>query len=388
MKVCLINPPQSELFQPRAYIPLGLAYIGAMLQKSEINVNLLNLADAKQPFYIQFPKADYYLITCTTATLHSVKELVPRLKSKGVVLVGGSHPSVCPQETYMATNADAVVTGEAEYLVKEIVTGKIEPRPIMDAGYIKDLDALPFPARNLFSSTDIVDTTGIHGCDIGVRATTIISSRGCPYNCAFCCRNHPMFSVFRFRSAENVKEELEYLKAQYNIEHVRFVDDCFTVYKRGLIKLCQEIKELNLTWVCITRADRIDSEMLTAMKMAGCLEAHVGVETGSNQLLKLMNKNETAEDCLRAIKEIKKHGIRVKVYLMYGYPGETEEDRQQTIDLMKKAKPDKFTLSRFTPLPGSEIRKKILNEKGRTWFYPDENLGWREFREKIEESIK
>lgn len=365
-----------------------MAYIGAVLLESGVEVKVLNLADVRDPSLGLIPDADYFGVTCVSATLPFVKRLVPILKEKGTVILGGPPASVLPQKTYEDLKPDIVMMGEAEFLLEKLVTGKITPSPIMDAGYIKNLDILPFPARHLFSPEDVVDLTGIHGCAPGKPATTINSSRGCPYHCRFCCRKHLMFRIHRFFSAGYVKNELETLIEQYGIAHVRFIDDCFTVNRNRILKLCKELESLNLTWVCITRADRIDEVMLKAMKSAGCIETHIGVETGSNRLLKLMNKRETAHHCLHAIKMIKKQGIRAKVYLMYNYLGETPRDREETIRLMEKAKPDKFTLSCFIPIPGSDTYETVISSDERTWFYPNGLAGWRQFKKQIEEAIK
>jgi len=383
MKVLLINPPQAQLRQPHAYFPLGLGYLGAVLKESNVEVEGLNLAD-QDLRSVSFPDADYYGISCVDATVDSVRQLTKVLKVKGKVVVGGPYPSVSPNEAYETLKPNVVIAGEAEYLFRNLVSGKAKPLPVMDAGFIKNLDALPFPDRSLFRSS-VVDVSGIHGCGKGVKATTIVSSRGCPFQCRFCCRNHPMFRVHRFRSAENVAEEISFLIHHHGISHLRFVDDCFTLNKLRTLKLCGEIKKYDITWVCITRSDKVDKELLEAMQDAHCTEVHIGVETGSNRLLKIMNKQETTNTYLKAIKMIKDSGIKVKTYLIYGLPTETQADRESTLKFLKKAKPDKFTLSHFAPLSGSGF--SCNPHKQNTWFYPDNDRGWQVFKARIQEAI-
>ncbi len=385
MKTCLVQPPQTELYQPKSYISLGLAYIGAVLENSGVEVELLNLANENR-LYRQYPEADWYGITCMTATYEVTRKLVNILKGKGLVAVGGPHATVMPRETYQDMKPDVVIAGEAELLFSDLVKNNVVVKPIIDAGIIKNLSSLPFPARHLYPTEDVVDTTGIHGQEKGVRATTVITSRGCPYHCQFCCKNHPMYTQYRYRNELDVKQELLFLKKTYCIEHVRFIDDEFTVNRSRTIKLMDAIESLDLTWVCITRADSLDQDLLEKMKEAGCVEVHIGVETGSDRLLKLMNKQTTSKVILKAIKTIKEAGIRVKTYLMFDYPEETEEDRDKTVKLIREAKPDRFTLSKFTPLPGSAIYKP---HQSRRWFYPDEeDPQYLEYKERIVEASK
>lgn len=396
MKVLLINPPQRELLQPRAYIPLGLAYIGAILEKNNIEVQALQLADTpiKKIDKSTFPHADWYGITCATSTLPATIKISRLLRSKGErVVIGGIHPSILPYETLWKTGACFVITGEGEHVFRNLVTdGCKTQNPVIDGDIIKDLDELPLPARHLFNPSDVIDTTGIHGCEKGIKATTIISSRGCPYNCSFCTKQHKMFRMYRFRSADSIIMELRHLIDEYGIQHVRFVDDIFTLNKRRVIKLCEAIKDLEITWINITRADHVDEEMLKCMKEAGCIETHIGVESGSQRILKLMNKNETSETIIKTSEKIKKAGIKLKVYLMYNFPTETDEDRFQTINLIKKIKPDKFTLSRFIVLVGSDVwanpRKYGATTTKNKWFYPDKDRKWLEFKKSIEEAVK
>lgn len=192
-----------------------------------------------------------------------------------------------------------------------------------------------------------------------------------------------MFQRYRYRHENLVSRELIKLKQDYGIEHVRFVDDEFTLDKDRTIRLMHKIKSLNITWVCITRADSLDRALIKQMKKAGCVEIHIGVETGSDRLLQLMNKQTKTAVLLHAIKIIKEQGIKVKTYLMYDYPDETDQDRAETIAFIRRAKPDKFTLSRFTPLPGSAL----FSASSSSWFYP-EDAKYVEYKKRLEEACK
>jgi len=341
---------------------------------------------------VEIPDADWYGITCVSATYNPVVELCKFIDGK--IVVGGVHPTVEPEQTLKDTGADFVVTGEGDYVFRDLVSSRIEPKGrILDGGVIEDLDSLPFPARHLFPYDEVVNLDGILGCEKGVAASSIITARGCPYRCSFCVKGHEMFSRFRYRSTENIIAELTLLVEDYGVQHVRILDDTFTLIKKRVLDLCAEIKNLGITWASITRADHVDDEMLHSMKNSGCIEVNIGVETGSKRLLKLMNKNETVETYIKASEKIRKAGLLFKPFLMYDFPTETREDREATLELVRKIKPDKFTLSKFTLLPGSDMwtspEEYGITQVHQSYFYPDEkDPGWMSFKEEISRVVE
>ena len=385
MKVVFVYPPQPQLLQPMAYVPLGIGYMGAVLEEAGVEVEAVNLAAYESIEDAEYPDADYYGVSCVSATHHVAEQIVDSLKGRGTVVLGGAHPSVEPDKVRASSKADIVVTGEAEYLMRDIVLGVKTPQPLMDAGYIRDLDTLPYPARHLFPRDNVIDYTGIHGQEKGVPATTVITSRGCSYACLFCCKSLKMLSRYRYRSPSNTVGELRQIMDNYGVEHVRFVDDEFTLNMGNTMKLMKAMRGLELTYVCITRVDALNRELVREMKMSGCVEIHVGVETGSDKLLRLMNKQTTSKDLLDGVKMMKSEGMRVKTYLMTRFPGETEEDREATIRWVREAKPDKLTLSVFTPLPGSEIAESIPSGSP-VWYYRDNDEEFLQYRARLMEA--
>lgn len=375
--VCLINPPQTQLYQPLAYIPLGLAYIAAVLEDNGFSVVVDNLANSSIGCVSD---ADIYGITCATSTYDEVVKISKALKHDDKrVVVGGIHPSIFPEETLHECGCDHVVIGDGEYSFLDILNG-VQSDPFIIREPTHNLDDLPFPARHLFDN--VVDTTGIHGQPANEKATTMITSRGCPYNCSFCCKTLETRTP-RSRSPENIITEIHQIIDDYGIEHIRFVDDVFTLSKKRVMKLCDLMqKETDITWICITRADLIDDELLSTMCAAGCVEVHIGAESGSQRILDRMNKRTTVETNFKAIQKIKNAGILAKIYLMYGYPGETIEDIDDTKRFFIAAKPDKFTLSRFSFTPGSAIWRTPPS-----WFYPDDDSNYSVFRKELEEII-
>jgi len=372
-RVCLINPPQEALREPTAYIPLGLAYLATCLEAEGIEVEIVNLAAG----HISLPEAKFYGITCQAATLEAATETVRNIRKafpNAFIAVGGAQASAYPHQVLNYTQADLVIMGEAEHLLPQLVKGGMEPDRIVNAGIITDLDALPIPKREYFSFGHVVNLTGIHGSKL--PSTTVMATRGCPYNCRFCCRGHPMFTRFRTRAPELIRQELEYLKKDYGVKHIRFVDNCFTANRQYTLALCDTIRRLDMTFIAITRTNLVDRELLEALKKAGCVQLDFGIESGSQRLLDLMNKGVTVETNAQAIHLAHEIGIQVKAFLMMGYPGETENDRLNTLEFLKQTQPDDFTLSVYHPFDAIG-----------SYFYPDSNIEFQSFRAKVRESI-
>ena len=379
IKIALVNPPQPELREPLAYPPLGICYLAAVAEK-KYECRIDNLADGVR----ELDYADVFGITCSTACVPNVSEVVQQIRvdyPDSIIMVGGSHPTVAPSDAAERLDVDYVISGEGEPLMSKLHTLKRQSKPvIIDTGYVKDLDVLPPPARHLLDVNTVVNLTGIHGSD--KPSTTISSSRGCPYRCSYCCKGHPMYCVLRLRSPENILRELEYLKRECGVEHVRFVDDTFTFDKHRTIAVANGIKDLDMTFICMTRADKIDDEVASTLSGV-CTQVQLGIETASPRLLKMMNKGETVREYRQAMSALTDAGVPIKALLIMNYPTETEEDRATTLKFLSEFKPATFNLSWFTPLPGSGIKWS-----GETnFFYPDENERWMKYREQIQEAI-
>lgn len=389
MNISLINPPQSALRDPLAYVPLGLAYIGAALLHNGFDVkaeNLANTIDIK----FKYGHSDVYIITYSSATRYGVKntcEYIRKTYPESKIILGGPHPTVSPYNVFGDIYGDTIITGEAEEFIIEYLNNDYYDdmsiyhddthihhggMTIYNAGIIENLDSLQFPARKLFNYNNVVNKSGIHGCEKGILSTTMISSRGCNYKCSFCCHNHMMYSKWRSRSAENISKEIISLKEDYGIKHIRFVDDCFTFNRDRIKKICKNTKELDISFMCITRADICGIDMLKMLKDGGCTTIDIGVESGSNRLLNMMNKRESVEQMKKCIIDAKNIGLKTKVFLQYNLPYETEEDIQKTMDFLRECKPDYYTLSKFVPLPGSDWEDNS-GKRYSEWFYDDED---------------
>jgi len=378
LEISLVNPPNLQLREPNAFIPLGLAYLGSSLIKQGFkNTRVDNLIEKKE---INMKHADIFGIYYPSNSKDKIIKISKYIRQnfpESKIILGGPHPTVAPLETMKTTNPDTVVGGEAELFLPKLV--KKFQRGIYDAGIIRNLDCLPFPARHLFEKKAVVNETGIHGSY--KPSTTVITSRGCPYKCSFCCKNHDMYIKFRYRSAENVFLELKELVASYGIEHVKFIDDCFTLIPQRVKKICEYTKKLGITFVCTTRADQTTDKILHYLKQGGCTTVSIGVESASPRLINLMNKNETVQQMKKCIINAKKIGLKTKVFLQYGLPTETDEDINLTLSFLKDTKPEEYRLSKFTPLNGSEW--EIFLEEKMGSFYPDDDIERSKLMEKI-----
>ena len=391
MKIALIFPP--NIYQTKQSMPpLGIAWLAAVLREngfSEVslidsianhysNLEIIELLREKRP--------DIIGISFGTQIRFSAFELAKMIKANfpNVPLVaGGPHPTLCSQD--ILTNIpdiNIICRGEGEYsflnLVKEIdkkgnlknvkgISFRDTENQIIHTPnemLIKDLDRLPFPARDLLPMEKYEQRTTLSK----KRCTNIMSSRGCPYHCVFCSVSEQWGHQIRYRSPKNVVDEIEYLLKDYPfLQAIRFFDDVFTMDKNRVMEICREIikRRLNIVWECEARANTIDEEMVRAMKQAGCEFIDLGIESGSDRILKNIKKGITVQQAIAAAKIIKKAGIGLKIFIMHSLPGETYEDIKKTVFLSRylchKVGVEGATQGITIIYPGTELEKIAKN---------------------------
>jgi anaerobic magnesium-protoporphyrin IX monomethyl ester cyclase len=218
---------------------------------------------------------------------------------------------------------------------------------------INDLDVLPFPARHLVP----FDSYGASKEQTG----GIITSRGCVYNCNYCSSSLIMGKKFRSRSPDNVVDEIEELIDQYQINDIGFMDDTFMLNKRRANDIANEIKarDLDLSFVASSRVDSVNQSLLQNLKNSGLKTIYYGVESGSQRILDLMKKGITLKQAEDAVKSAKNVDLEVLTSFILGYPGETEEDMNKTIDFSTKLDSDYSQYSILTPFPGTPIYNEL-----------------------------
>lgn len=293
------------------------------------------------------------------------------------IIIGGPHVSSLGKETMLKfSEFDFAVQGEGELTLVELLEAidqqkdlatvhgilyrehqelKVTPERVIQ----KALDHLPMPAWDLLPDFPRNYNPAVYDFP-SQPVATFSASRGCPFHCKFCDTSTFGASV-RAYSSEMVYQIMKHLKDQYGVKHVIFVDDLFLASKRRTEMLCHLLleKPLNMTWSCCARVDTVKPDILKLMKQAGCWEISFGLETGSNELLKKMDKVAEVEKSEQAVKWASEAGIRTKGLFMLGYPGENQQTIQETKDFIRRIPMTIMNLSKFTPYPGSPIYREL-----------------------------
>lgn len=398
MKVLLIFPNLSDLsvdrrmidqwkFQLRGvYVPLGLAYIAAALEQAghtvafiDANAEFLSMSGLEKRVRSFCP--DIVGLYCATLMINKarkVAQLVKNVDPNIVTVVGGPHLSDYPEMTIEFPEFDIGVIGEGEITICEVVSTiqrKDDLSNIKGVIFKNNSDIVKTPSRNYISNLDAISLPSWHLLPLHKygdvltktnKYATMMTSRGCPFKCIFCSPQCRLGRKFRYRSPENILEEILALKNNFGIEEICFYDDTFTVNKKRIMKLCSQMIDgkIKIKWECKTRVDLVDDELLKKMASAGCYRIRYGIESGDNHILRNLNKGITIEQIEDAVAMTKKYNIEVFGYFMLGCPGDTIETMGKTLHLSKQLKIDyaNFNIMSIRP-PGSELfRWAVENE--------------------------
>ncbi len=356
MKVTLISPPSPFLIDQKAFPPLGLLYVAGFLEQNGIDIIVADLADKETELenaLESYIDSNIYGITSTSPQYPQalkILKILRRRNPKARVVIGGAFPSSLPDKC-IHDGFDFVIAGEGEKAMLKLITNieKEYSPSIIRASYIQELDTIPIPARHL---VDIRSFS--YNIDDG-QGTTLITSRGCPYECSFCSKEVWRRGT-RFHSTDHVITELEHIINKYEFKHFLFLDDTITIRRKRLLELCSRMETLDIKWRCYARTTTT-REMLIAMKKAGCVEIGVGVESGSQKILDIADKQETVEQNAAFVELCKQVGITANVFIMIGLPGETYETVEETRRWMERVRPDKFGFNIFMPYAGTPVYK-------------------------------
>jgi len=349
LNIVLVILEDTHSFNPTVYPPLGLLYIASELEQQH-NVSIYDLRD--NPIE-NIPNADVIACSATTSQSKRLKEIAPILKEKSkLTIVGGSYASWTPED--IKPYFDCVVIGEGEGVINYIIDNNYKGIINAKDYNLKDINSICFPARHLLPKNRILSTElwGGYRFENDIPATTLITSRGCPWKCSFCA-NIPQ--KVRYRTPENIIKEIENIITDYNCYHFRFLDDNFIMNVPRLRELCNMLAPLNIHFRCSGRSDLITEEICSLLQLGGCNEIGFGVESCDDSVLKIINKNETVDDHEKAIIMVKKYNIKSKVFFMSGLPGETWETIKKNKEFIERVKPDKWFCTLFTPYPGCDV---------------------------------
>ncbi|MFH1641566.1 MAG: radical SAM protein [Nanoarchaeota archaeon] len=375
MRIALIFPPYPNV--RNYFMPLGIAYLASVLEKGGHTVKIFDFAlithfnikkHLRHVFNFKPNLIGFSVQTFTYKTAIKISHYIKKKKPELPIVFGGPHPTYYPEKVIKEARIEYVIYGEGEYSFRELAdvlenkgkfskikglvykeNGKIiknSKRPL-----INNLDELPFPARHLFQTKKYFD---------GKKKAMIITSRGCPYNCIYCCKG--IFgNRFRQRSPKDVIAEIKSVKNRYKIDKFFFIDELFTFDKNFITKLCNEIIRihLNIKWEALSRVDTVDLSLLEKMKEAGCNKIHYGIESGDPAVLKKINKNINLGQIKNAIKLTKQVGIKTDAYFILGLPGDNIDSMGKTIDLAYHLSLDNRNFSLATALPGNYLWEKL-----------------------------
>ncbi len=400
MKVLLVNPPSPEntrvsrglmggfgmaVNKDLVYPPLNLAYVAAALRQKGCEVRILDaealdlrpedvVAEAEAEG--KKGKIDLVGLDSSTTTIEGDLALAARLaKSLGAKsFTLGAQVTNTSDSVLSLEGLDFVLRDEVEGTICELVDalaagggkdaiaavkglswrtpeGGITHNPPREK--ITDLDALPFPARDLLPNERyrIPDMSG--------PMTTVQSSRGCPIDCTYCGYTLSQGRRFRGRSAENVLAELVEIRRKYGVKNIVFRDPLFSANKQRIHDLCEGIlrEKLDIEWQCETAIKCLDEKLLEAMRKAGCVSISFGVETADPDLGKKYSnsKIQSPEHALKVVSAARALGIRTRAFFMLGFPEETRDQMRKTVDLALRLDPDSAQFTSVTPYPGTPM---------------------------------
>jgi len=387
MDMLLINPyDENAVKNGLGFIspPLNLMYLGGALEEASYDVGIID-DDLEQLGYSKISKIISKLspkvvgLTATTSTIKNSLEYVKLIKKilpDSLTVIGGPHTTFMPVDTIKSSKElDCVVIGEGEKTIVEIADNFIDRNKgladvkgiaFRDNGnvivnpqqeLIKDLDSVPFPARHLVPFESYSTTKE--------KSSDMVTSRGCVFSCGYCSSSLIMGRKFRTRSPENVVDEVEYLIEKYKLEKIAFMDDTFMLNKRRANAIADEINNrgLDIGFVASSRVDMVDKNLLEKLRSAGLNTLYYGVESGSQRILNLMKKGITLKQAETAVRSAKDVGIEVLTSFILGFPGETSEEIDKTIDFSIKLNADYSQYSILTPFPGTPVYYDLKEKK-------------------------
>lgn len=371
-----------ELAVMRPYPPLGLLYISAHLKAKGFAVGIFDSTFSDMTAFeamVRTEKPSVVGIYTTLMTKQNVLEMVRFCQTLNItVVLGGPEPPHYADE-YLSRGADVIVIGEGELTLEALLPhlaqhglqhlGEIEGIAFLDdtgqvirtapRAYISDLDAQPWPDRDAIDLPRYIQAWREHH---GMGSISLTCSRGCPYTCTWC--SHSVFGeTHRRRSPASVAEEVQHLMERYEPDQLWFVDDVFTINWRWLRGFRDELKArgLRVPFECISRADRMNDEIVEILAEMGCTRLWIGSESGSQRVLDAMQRRTSVEAVQNMTHKLRAKGIETGMFIMLGYEGETLADLQQTVRHLKMANPDVFLTTVAYPIKGTRYYQQVAD---------------------------
>lgn len=422
MRILLVWPPMTVYLPdpkiPSPSLPLGLAYIAAVLEKENYYVRILDalalgvnriekghgwlrcgLGDDEIKGYVKNFDPDVVgissMFTAYAQDVHNCARIVKEFNPDIPVVVGGAHASVNP-EMILDRNIDIVVKGEGEITLLELVNNLENEKTIFKIPgtvvrkkdkifynpkrpYIKDLDSLPFPARHLLPMEVYMEHSEQYGEYIMRQPSlALITSRGCPRRCVFCSIHSVWGHTWRGRSAKNVVNEIEFLINRYRAREIAFLDDNLTLNKKRTMETCEEIikRELDIKW-CTPNGVALwalDKQVIKKMKESGCYRLTFGIESGSRETQKFIGKIINLDHARSLIKYANKIGLWTVCTFIIGFPYEKRDSIIDSIEYAINSDTDFALFYILGPFPGTPVyeifkREGLLSKNNQNWGY-------------------
>lgn len=381
---CLYEDPH-EMQVMKPYPPLGILYITSYLKSRDFDVTVFDMTfNSLEKFkaYVQRERPPVVGVYSNLMTRPRIIKMMKACNDVGSLVVVGGPDSANYPEKYIEHGASAVVIGEGELTLEELIPhlarygaenmdhiqgiawrdadGEIVRNP--ERPYIPKLDDQPFPDRAAINIPQYVDTWREHH---GRGAVSLITARGCPYTCKWC--SHAVYGyTHRRRSPENVADELDLIIDTYNPEMVWYADDVLTIHRGWFLRYAEVLKErgIKIPFESISREDRLKEEIVQALAGMGCYRIWIGAESGSQKILDSMKRKTNAEGVIERVHLLQKYGIDAGMFIMLGYDGEDMEDLQASVDLLKRSNPDEFLTTVAYPIKGTpyyaDVAERII----------------------------
>jgi anaerobic magnesium-protoporphyrin IX monomethyl ester cyclase len=375
------DPRELQIMKP--YAPLGLLYLCSHLRQQGFDVDVFDTTFSTRDLLFRHLRSEKPSILGVYANLMTRKNVIEILRvaheAGWRTIVGGPEPGAYVAE-YLESGADFVVSGEGEITMQELLLALREgdtrslPR-VAGIAYrnadgtvshtaprsqIKDLNSQPWPERRAIDIKRYVNTwRDAHG----QGSVSFITARGCPYKCRWC--SHQVFGLtHRRRKPALVVDEVEWLLTEYAPDMVWIADDVFTIHHGWIRDYASEMRRrsLHIPFECISRADRLNPEMLDLLAELGCFRVWVGSESGSQRILDAMERGVQVEQVQRAVELCRERGIQSGMFLMWGYEGEELPDIEATIEHVKRSNPDVFFTTVAYPIKGTSYFDRIANQ--------------------------
>jgi anaerobic magnesium-protoporphyrin IX monomethyl ester cyclase len=390
------------------YPPLGTMYAASYVRERGYDVALFDamLADSEEEWArsLDQHKPQYSIIfednfnylskMCLLRMREAAFTMIEIAKERGSTVIMCGADATDHYTEYLEKGADYVLLGEGEETLGELLdqlsAGKDEGlESVFGLAWnqmingqstivcnprrpdISNLDALPFPAWDLI---DVEKYKNIWHERHGYYSMNMVTTRGCPYHCNWCAK--PIWGQrYNSRSPENVAAEMKWLKENFAPDHIWFADDIFGLKPNWIERFAELLRENDavIPFKCLKRADLVNEKTASALAKAGCKTVWLGAESGSQKILDAMDKGDKVEDVYRATELLRKNRIEVGFFLQFGYPGETWDDVQKTLEMVRKCAPDDIGISVSYPLPGTKFFERVKMELGEKQNWVDSN---------------